>query len=74
MFVSHNFTSPLLLADASQRLSGLKATAFTQPVCPESFGISRPVATCQSLIVRSFVPAASHLPSWLKATEKKLAE
>src|SRR5688572_24445774 len=73
VFGSHSLTSPLLLPEASRRLSGLKATDLTQPVCPESFGISLPVAICQRRMDRSLVPEANQRPSPLNATAKKPA-
>src|SRR6266550_4673132 len=65
--ISHSFTSPLMLPEARYWLSELKSIVETQPVCPTNPGSSRPVARSQSLIVRSSVPEASHLPSRLAA-------
>src|SRR5947207_2366923 len=65
---SQSFMVLSALAEASQRPSGLKATAKMGFLWPLSFCTSCPLDRFQILIVLSSSPEASSRPSGLKAT------
>ncbi len=64
---SHSRTLPSREPEASDVLSGEKATPPSRSVCPLSVCSERPVATSQIRMVRSMLPEASSLPSGEKA-------